>query len=620
MHLYPTREQAQEKPLLIPFAAKTPAILAGIAQAAKEWLEEHRAADAWRDLAYTLVRDAAQQPLPCRLVIVADSNESTRAALDAFLGGHEDTGLFVSNVVGAASPAEVIPPRVAFIVGGTGAQWIGMAPALMAQEPVFRRAIEQCAELFAHHADWSLIDELLAEQERSRLGELEIGAVATFSVCVGLERLLRSWGIAPDGIAGHSMGEIVGAHLAGGLTLEDAVRVIFHWSRIQEQVITPGQMMAVGMSAENARELLASYEGRISLAAINSPQSITLSGDPAALREIQDILEAREIFNRLLQTGGAFHSYQMDPLEQPLLERIAGITPRTASIPFYSTVRLPARGAPTFDTAHWWQNLRQTVQLRAAIDQMRADGYNLFWELGPHPTMSGAIAECLAECVEAQGRSGIILGTLRRREDTLTSLLHAAGAFYVRGGTLDWERLYAGQARRLVSLPEIRPRALARRDVDEQARRIDSATFSSADESLRTSLILEYLLVTGTQVMKISKPRLSPDLSWIELGLDSLQATQIRSLLESELGVTVPLTRFLDGKSLTAFAEHLASQIALLPDSTQADATLEADSDDIDALVERMSASDVRDLLGSLMTQVAAEDLQALLIGIEGES
>src|SRR5262245_59183342 len=167
-------------------------------------------------------------------------------------------------------------------------------------EPVFRRAVENCDALFRRFAGWSILEQLTADESRSRMQDTEVAQPANFVLQVGIAELWKSWGIMPGAVVGHSAGEVAAAYVSGALTLEDAVRLIFHRSRLQQRAAFTGRMLAVGLAAVELNAVLTGYESLVSVAAINGPLAITLSGDGESLAAIDRSLAQKERFSRFL--------------------------------------------------------------------------------------------------------------------------------------------------------------------------------------------------------------------------------------------------------------------------------------------------------------------------------
>ena len=193
---------------------------------------------------------------------------------------------------------------------------------------------------------------------------------------------------------GHSVGEVAAAYLAGVFSLDDAVRIIFHRGRTMDLAKARGRMLAAGISAEKARQLIEAYGDRVALAAVNSPSSVTLSGESEALESLAAALEERGAFCRFLRVQYAFHSAQMDPIRDELLAALEGIEPRAASLPMFSTVTGQRVAGPELGPDYWWDNVRRTVRFADGVDRLIEHGSDTVIELSAHPALAAAVAEC----------------------------------------------------------------------------------------------------------------------------------------------------------------------------------------------------------------------------------
>lgn len=325
---------------------------------------------------------------------------------------------------------------LAFVFSGQGPQWPGMGRDLMQSEPVFREKINEIDGLLKNYVKWSLAEELVAPEETSKLAETEVAQPAIFAMQVALAALWKSWGIVPDAVVGHSVGEIAAAHIAGALSLEDAVCVVYHRSRLMQRVTGQGRMAAVGLSRDEAQQLLANYSG-LSIAAVNSPISTVLSGNADALEEIVASLTAKKLFARMLPVNYAFHSPVMDSLMAELTDALQGISPRPAKISLYSTVRGDRAQEGDYGAAYWARNIRQAVLFGPAIKALTLSGHNTFVEVSPHPVLSESISQCLETTTNA-----MIVPSLRRNQPERGSMLRSLGTLFTHGYPVKWEQLY----------------------------------------------------------------------------------------------------------------------------------------------------------------------------------
>ena len=266
-----------------------------------------------------------------RMAIAARDREELVARLGMLAAGDAAPGVTIGRPDDEA-------PRPVFVYSGQGTQWWAMGRELLASDPIFRGVIERCDALFSDLGDWSLIEELSRDEETSRLHVTAIAQPAIFAVQAALTTLWRSWGIEPAATVGHSVGEVAAAWAGGILTLEDAARVIFHRGNTMERAPDRGRMLAAGISAEEARAIIAPYGERVSLGAINSPALMTLSGDGEPLEAIAAELEARGAFNRFLAVQYAFHSAHMDGVREDLIDALGVVPLHPARVPVFSTV------------------------------------------------------------------------------------------------------------------------------------------------------------------------------------------------------------------------------------------------------------------------------------------
>jgi acyl transferase domain-containing protein/aryl carrier-like protein len=424
----PARSDESERPYLLPLSARSKEALLDTASAFRDFL--HDTSAHLHDIGYSASLRHSHHDH--RLALVAHSNAEAVAQLEAFLADAPRPGV----VSGRTQPNE--KPRIAFVCSGMGPQWWAMGRDLLTSEPVFRAAIERCDAEFQRHANWSLLDALTATEEDSRMDETEVAQPTNFAIQVALAELWQSWGIQPDAIIGHSAGEIAAHYLAGALSFEDAVCIIYHRSRLQQRTSGQGRMLAVGMTPETLDQAVRDAGPEVSIAAINSPGAVTLVGETAILENMAQQLETFGVFHRFLHGKVPYHSHFMDPLREELLSSLVALQPRSASLPLYSTVtgtRIDGRG---IDANYWWQNIRATVLFGSALAQMIQDGYSVFIELSPHPVLASSIKELLAQ----QEQEGVVLPSLRRKEEDRSLMLGSLGALYTLGYPVAWETFY----------------------------------------------------------------------------------------------------------------------------------------------------------------------------------
>lgn len=339
-------------------------------------------------------------------------------------------------------------PKVAFVFSGQGGQWAGMGLQLMRREPVFREAIEEVDSLFQELAGWSLLDELRKGENVSRIDDTTVVQPAVMAIQIALVALYEHYGVRPRGVVGHSIGEVAAAFASGAISLEDAVRVIYHRSQAQDRAPGRGGMLAVGLSAADAGKAIGRYEGRVSVAAVNGPKMVTLSGDEEPLRRIAEALEARGVFNRAVRVRVAYHSHQMEPIRDDLLAALDGESGHVATTPLYSTVTGRREVGTHLTAAYWYENVRRPVLFTDALAAMLNDGYDTFVEVGPHPVLVGG-AEALFQAREVDA---LICPAMTRRDPEEVIFLQSLARLTARGAESDAAALF-GPGRRYVRMP-----------------------------------------------------------------------------------------------------------------------------------------------------------------------
>ncbi|MFF9576446.1 amino acid adenylation domain-containing protein [Streptomyces rubiginosohelvolus] len=415
---------------ILPLSARRPEALAQMAAGIRSELAgDNGPAVALDDLGHTLAH--RRQHLPERLAVV----HTSRASLDEALAAHERGEPHPRVLHGRARDAA--DRGLVWVFTGMGPQWWGMGRQLLEEEPVFRDAVTACDRALREFADWSLVEELTAEESVSRMTETWLAQPANFAVQVGLAALWQSHGVRPDAVVGHSTGEIAAFHAAGVYSLRDAARIAVHRSRLQHTLAGTGTMLAVSLTEDEAERRVRPYRDRVSIAAVNSPTAITLAGDEAALTLLAEELRAEQQFAKFLTVEVPYHSVGMERIKEELLAGLAPLEPRPAQVPLYLTGAEGAARGEELDAAYWWKNVRDRVRFRSAVDRIADDGHRVFLEIGPHPVLGHAIRECL----DAGGRSALTLPSIRRREDETERFAASLGTLHTLGVPIDWDLL-----------------------------------------------------------------------------------------------------------------------------------------------------------------------------------
>ncbi|WP_405097233.1 type I polyketide synthase [Micromonospora sp. NBC_01412] len=420
-------------PLPWVLSARTPAALADQAARLREHLDGVDGAGP-ADVGLSLAGRTASTH---RLVVVGEGDELD-SALRAVVEG---TG-------GNAAVSGVPDPesRAVFVFPGQGSQWAGMARALLTDSPAFADRMAECDAALAPHVDWSLLDVV---RSAAPLDRVDVVQPVLFAVLVSLAAVWRSYGVEPDAVVGHSQGEIAAAVVAGGLSLDDGARVVALRSRAIAELAGTGGMVSVTLTRERVEKLLAPWHGRLSVAAVNGPSTVVVAGETGAVAELLAVCDREAVRARRIDVDYASHSAQVERVEAGLLRALAPIAPRTATVPLFSTVTGGWLDTANMGNAYWYANLRGTVGFEPAVRDLAEQGFTTFIEVSPHPLLTAAIEET----IEAAGRDGVVLGTLRRDEGDRRRVLLSLGAAWVAGRPVDWPAVFAGTGARRVELP-----------------------------------------------------------------------------------------------------------------------------------------------------------------------
>lgn len=438
-HAEENRQHRRDAAWVLPLSARSPEALALLASAYVSALAEEGAPSLY-DVCYTAALHRTHHEH--RLAVAARNSAGLRESLQAFLRAESSSVVWM----GKAEPN----PKIVFVCSGQGSQWVGMGRCLLREEPVFNKWLQRCEQALRPHVDWSLHEQLHLDPEAPayRLNEIDVIQPSLFSIEIALAALWRSWEVKPDAVVGHSMGEAAAAFLTGALSLEDAARVICTRSLLLRRVSGKGAMAVVALTMDEARQALAGFEDRVSVAVSNSPRSTVLSGDPRALQQILQQLETRNIFFRPVKVDVASHSPQMDVLTRDLLRELGGIQARETKLPMYSTVTAGPIEGVLLDANYWVRNLRCPVLFSNTVQTLAADGHSVFIELSPHPVLTASIEESANDA----RRKLHAIASLEREKDEQVSLRSSAGRLYTIGYSLDWARLFPFPAR-IIPLP-----------------------------------------------------------------------------------------------------------------------------------------------------------------------
>ncbi|WP_337192060.1 type I polyketide synthase [Streptomyces sp. HUCO-GS316] len=528
-----------------------------------------------------------------RAVVLGDGRDALLGALDALATATPATGV----VTGAVRPG-----GPAFLFTGQGAQRTGMGQELYAQFPVYAAAFDEVAA----HLD-PLLGRPLAEIVADDDALHETGATqpALFAVEVALFRLVEHWGLRPDHLAGHSIGELAAAHVAGVLSLADAARLVAARARLMQALPTGGAMIAVQATEAEVLPLLAGRESTLAVAAVNGPDSLVLSGDADAATEVAAVLRDRGRRTKRLTVSHAFHSPHMDPMLEQFRTVAASLNYSEPVIPLVSTVTgEPVTRGQFTSPDYWVEQVRRPVRFLDAVRTLESAGVSTFLELGPEGVLSSLVEDC---ATDAEAIAAVPL--LRAgRSEALTALTALATAF-TRGAEVDWTALYGDRSARDVELPTY---AFQRRPywLDGVRKAADPLPWTASGESApvhttpahtapasgatprgelgrrlaplgeaeRRRTVEELLHPHIAAVLEYQPgQRVPAHTPFRDLGFSSLMATELRGTLARATGLKLPGGLLFDHPTPQALAEFIEAR--LLGEAAAADDAVAAPAD-----------------------------------------
>ncbi|HLY89740.1 MAG TPA: SDR family NAD(P)-dependent oxidoreductase, partial [Acetobacteraceae bacterium] len=417
-----------ELPPLILSAHSAPALAA----LADRWVEflptVHQA-----ELVPTLRGAARGRPLyDHRLVAHGSEPQALTEALRSWRAGSP-----TSRVISGQADADAL----GFVFAGNGSQWPGMGQLAMAENRTFRVAIGRLDGILGLRLGWSIVA-ALEVPDPARLRRTDVAQPLLFAIQYALVEALAEAGIRPAAVVGHSVGEIGAAWACGALGLEDALDVLIARSSLQQRSHGLGRMAVCGLDSAALHATLAEHGLALEIAAMNAPRAVTVAGSAADIARLGTVMRAADIFFSELDLDYAFHSSLLDPIEQELRHRLAGLVSSPAVVPFVSTVTGEVESAPALDAEYWWRNIREPVRLDAALDALDALGVGTLLEIGPHPVLqfflrqgqrkSGRPIRVLASLARGQTSEDPVLGVI--------AACHVAGQDIGRGPLFDGER------------------------------------------------------------------------------------------------------------------------------------------------------------------------------------
>ncbi|CAM2005620.1 non-ribosomal peptide synthetase/type I polyketide synthase [Acanthopleuribacter pedis] len=565
----PTEADRQpERPALelLTLSAHGPAALASLAQSYRDRAD-------LADLVYGARHD--RDHFPTRLALLGKDADELRAQLDHVI-------INMSKTENAPLP----PRRLAMMIGGQGTQYAGMGLGLAAAHPVFRQSMDRCAAILHQMCDVAL-HEILADPER--LAQTQYAQPAIFCTAYATAKLWQHWGLEPEVVFGHSVGEYVAACLAGIFSLETAVSLVAARGRAMQAVPVAGAMAAIHRDAPRTRALLEAMGRDLDIAAVNSPKQTVVAGDRDAVTDFLNQLKQKGIGGKLLPVGFGFHSSLMEPAAAAFAAVIekAVFSPATKPIISNLTGRLDNGAMQT--PQYWIDHIRQPVLFAASLQQAAEMGVNCFLEVGAVSVLTGLARQNLPD-PSLQWLPGQKQKSKTDAAAALHPLFSDLGRWYTAGGNVDWNAFDSHHAK-----PTNRPKAPLYPFQQERFPLIGKSGVKTQVKETApveaSSSVLDGILTLLADVLMIPKHSIDPDSSLLELGSDSVALADAAQKLERKFKVQLQLRQFFeDLHSPRLLAEHIAARTpaATVPAEPEPAATrLDAGDDAVAVLFQQ---------------------------------
>ena len=572
---------------LLVLSAKTPTALEAATQNLAAHLKQHPDIDL-ADAAYTC--QLGRREFTHRRALVCRDVDDAVATLET----HNPKRIFTGCRVLDNRP-------VIFLFPGQGAQYVRMGLELYQAEPVFRAQVDRCAALLVDHLGLDLREVLYSRDDseavRQELNQTWLAQPALFVTEYALSQLLISWGVNPQSMIGHSIGEYVAACLAGVFTLEEALQLVAARGKLM-QSLPGGAMIALSLSEEAVKPLLGRH---LSLAAVNGAAQCVVSGPAEEIEELINQLTERQVATHRLHTSHAFHSSMMDSIVEPFVEEVKKAHPKPPRINFVSNVTGRwITAAEATDPAYWGRHLRQTVRFAEGVEQLLKEPELILLEVGPGRTLNTLVKPHI------KGEE-ILLSTLpgpKATSSDVQSLLEVLAKLWLAGTKIDWPGLYTDERRRRIPLPTYpferryywgdfgktkltASEALTPSDKWESPIDVDTTPSSldsridSTNASVRPPNEVERRIVALWQEL-LGIERIVVDDDFFELGGHSLLATQLLYRLREMFSADMTLSDLLEKPTVAGMAEtiglfrHADNQLPTGPVDLNKEATLDS--------------------------------------------
>lgn len=432
--------------------------------------------------------------------------------------------------------------KLAFVFSGNGCQWAKMGQSLLAaKKPQVLKTLDNIEKNFSKNHQFS-VKSLLMDNDANKYDKTENAQTALFALQVIIYEYLKGNGFKPDFVIGHSVGEVAAAYASGALSLKDAIHVIYYRSLAQGKTKGLGKMAALGLSAKKTNELIEQnhLKNKLSIAGINSHQSVTISGDEKALSIIEKHCQDKNLYFKKLELDYPFHSESMQIIQPELIRSLKPIKPKKSKIPFVSTVTGEVFSGESLDENYWWLNIYQPVLFQKGLEYLLNMGGCYFVEIGPHSILKNYIQQTLIQ----KEKKGLVITSLDKKDDEFKALAKTKEAIYVSGATINEKFWFKaeGEYCRLPSYPFDKKRYCPKKETDSEQYSISSLLGHKIDDSKRC--FQKCLSVSALSYLKdhlIDEAVIFPAAAYIEQCLAAIDDKDKKKLSISDFEIHSPL-------------------------------------------------------------------------------
>ncbi|WP_332959592.1 non-ribosomal peptide synthetase/type I polyketide synthase, partial [Microcoleus sp. AR_TQ3_B6] len=483
-----------------------------------------------------------------RTAVIAESTVQLQGALGAFVAGNKSVGLVSGHLEGRTRP------QIAFLFTGQGSQFVGMGHQLYETQPTFRKTLERCDELLRPYLEVPLLSVLYPASDRSHLlHSTAYTQPALFALEYALAELWQSWGIVPDAVMGHSIGEYVAACVAGVFSLEEGLKLAAKRGRLMQALTSDGMMAVVLTDEERVAVAAATHTEKVAIAAVNGPKNIVISGQREAVQAVIDRLQSEGVAVEPLNVSHAFHSPLMEPMLDAFEQTARQVQFKAPHIPLISNVTGQIfKPGEIPDAKYWCRHIRETVKFAVGMNVLAEEGYEIFLEMGPDATLLSMGKRCLPK-----GKSSW-LPSLKQGKDDWQALLESLSRLYLLGADLDWSGFDRDYSRSRLSLPTYpfeRQRywveTTSAMDGQKLAVEASSLQVEPTPNTNRRDEILSTLRIRMANLLQADPSAIEVDAPFTEMGADSLVLMEAVRAIENAFGIKVTIRQLFEELATT---------------------------------------------------------------------